>query len=46
MKNKNWDVRNSWLELILENQLARGGCLRAYKHIVELILNPYGTLGS
>ena len=39
-------VRNSWVELTLENWLVRGGYLRAYKHMVKLILNSYGTLGS
>ena len=40
------DVRNQWVELTLENRLARGGCLRAYKYMVKLALNPCGTLGS
>ena len=39
-------VANSWVELNLENRLARGRCLRAYKHMVKLTLNQYGTLGS
>ena len=39
-------VRNPWVELTLENQLVRGGCLRTYKHMVKLILNSCGTLGS
>ena len=34
------------LKTHLKNQLARGGCLRAYKHMVKLILNQCGTLGS
>ena len=46
MKNKNWNVRNSWLELILKNRLAKGGCLRAYKYMVKLILNSCKILGS
>ena len=46
MKNKNWDVRNSRLELILKNQLAKGGCLRVYKHMVKFILNSCKILGS
>jgi len=40
------NVKNSWVELTLENQLAKGGCPRAYKHKVKLILNPCGTLRS
>ena len=40
------NVTNPWVELTLENRLTRGGCSRAYKHMVKLILNPYGTLGS
>ena len=40
------NVINPWVELALENRLARGGCPRAYKHMVKLILNPFGTLGS
>ena len=39
-------VRNPWIELTLENKLARRGCPRAYKHKIKLILNPCGTLGS
>ena len=39
-------VRNPWVELILENQLVKGGCLRVYKHMVKLIHNSCGTLGS
>ena len=39
-------VTNSWVKLTLENQLARGGCTRAYKHMIKFILNPCGTLGS
>ena len=40
------NVANPWVELTLENLLARGGYLRAYKHMVKLILNPCGTLES
>ena len=40
------NVTNSWVELTLENWLVRRGCPRAYKHMVKLILNPWGTLGS
>jgi len=40
------NVTNSWVELTLENWLARGGCPKAYKHMVKLILNPCGTLES
>ena len=40
------NVINPWVELALENRLAREGCPRAYKHMVKLILNPFGTLGS
>ena len=39
-------VRNPRAELIFENQFAREGCPRAYKHMVKLIFNPFGTLGS
>ena len=39
-------VTNLWVELNLENRLARGRRLRAYKHMVKLTLNQYGTLGS
>ena len=39
-------VRNPWAELILENWLARRGCLRAYKHMVKVTLNQCGTLES
>ena len=39
-------VTNSWVELTIENRLVRVGCPRAYKHMVRLILNPCGTLGS
>ena len=39
-------VANPWVELTLENLLARGGYLRAYKHMVKLILNPCRTLES
>ena len=38
--------QNQWVELTLENRLVRGGCLRAYKHMVKLTLNPCRTLGS
>ena len=40
------NVKNSWIKLTLENRLARGECPRTYKHMVKLIFNPYGTLGS
>ena len=40
------NVTNLWVKLTLENRLARRGCLRAYKHIVKLIFNPYETLAS
>ena len=40
------NITNLWVKLTLENQLVRGGCPRAYKHMAKLILNPYGTLGS
>ena len=36
---------NPWVELTLENWLTRGGCPRAYKHIVKLTLNQCETLG-
>ena len=39
-------VTKPCVELTLEDRLARGKCPRAYKHMVRLILNPYGTLGS
>ena len=39
-------VTNSWVKLNLENQLAREGSLRVYKHMVKLTLNQYRTLGS
>ena len=39
-------VRNPWVELTLEKELARGGCLRTYKHMVKFIFNPSGILGS
>ena len=39
-------VTNTWVELTIENRLVRGGCPKAYKHMVKLILNPCGTLGS
>ena len=39
-------VKNLWVELTLENWLARGGCPRAYKHMVKIIFNPRRTLGS
>ena len=38
-------VTKPCVELTLEDRLARGGCPRAYKHMVRLILNLYGTLG-
>ena len=38
------NVTNPWVELTLENRLGRRGCLRAYKHMVKLILNPCRTL--
>ena len=40
------NVTNPWVKLTLENRLAKGGYPRAYKHIVKLIFNPCGTLGS
>jgi len=40
------NVTNPWVELTLENRLARGSCLRSYKHIIKLILNLCGTLRS
>ena len=40
------NVRNLRVELTLENQLARRECPRTYKHMVKLILNSCGTLGS
>ena len=40
------NVKNPWVELTLENRLARGGCPRAYKCMVKLTLNPCGTLRS
>ena len=41
-------VTNPWVEveLTLENRLIRGGCLRAYKHMIKFTLNQCGTLGS
>lgn len=39
-------VRNPWVELTLENRLARGGYTRVYKYIIKLRLNSFGTLGS
>ena len=38
-------VKNPWVELTLENWLAKGECLRAYKHMVKLTFNLCGTLG-
>ena len=40
------NVTNSWVELTLENQLARGECPIAYKHMVMFTLNLCRTLGS
>ena len=40
------NVINPGIELTLENQLAREGCPRAYKHTIKLILNPCETLES
>ena len=37
---------NPWVELTLENWLKRGGCPRAYIHMVKLTLHSCGTLGS
>ena len=34
------------VELTLETRLVRGGYPKAYKHMVKLILNSCGTLGS
>jgi hypothetical protein len=36
---------NPWVELTSENQLTRGGCLGANKHMFKPILNQCGTLG-
>ena len=36
---------NPWVELTLENWLAREGCPRAYKNMVKLTLNQSGTIG-
>ena len=43
---KSVNVTNSWVELILENQLARGWYPRSYKHMTKLTFNPCVTLGS
>jgi len=40
------NVTNLWVKLTLKNRLAKGECPRAYKHIIKLIFNPCGTLGS
>ena len=32
-------VTNSWVELTIENLLARGGCPKVYEHMVKLTLN-------
>ena len=40
------NVANPWVELTLENRLARGGCPRTYKHMIKLTFNQCGTLGS
>ena len=37
---------NLWVELTLENQLARRRCLIAYKRMFKFILNPCETLES
>lgn len=42
----NYNVRNLWVEVTLENRIAMGECTRAYKYIVKLTLDPYGTLES
>jgi hypothetical protein len=34
-----------WVELTLENLLARRECSITYIHIVKIILNPFGTQG-
>ena len=39
------NVTSPGIELTLENRLARGGCPRAYKHMVKLILNLCEILG-
>ena len=38
-------VTEQWVELTFENRL-EGGCLRAYKHMVKLTLNPCEIVGS
>ena len=40
------NVRNSWVELTLENKLTREGCLGAYIHIFKLALKQCGIVGS
>jgi len=40
------DLANLWVELIIENWLIRGGCLRVYIDMVELSLKPCETLES
>jgi len=39
------NIRNIWVELILEDKIARERCPRVHKHTVKLILDPCGTLG-
>ena len=38
-------VTEPWIELTFEKRLERG-CLRAYKHMVKLKLNPCEIVGS
>ena len=40
------NVSNPWVELTIENRLAKRGYPRVYKHMVNLTPNPYGILGS
>ena len=42
----NTKIANPWVKLILENQFVRRGCPKAYKHMIQFILNPCGTLES
>ena len=39
-------VTNLWVELTLENRLARRGYPRGYKHMIKFILNVCETLES
>lgn len=45
-KGSNKNGTNPWIELTLENWLARKGSPRAYILMVKLVLKPHGTLGS